>query len=598
MKTPVAIVSIVTALAVQGPEGTAVLKGRVIDALSGKPLSGIALRAGYQRPYTPGGPPALPDHNMRTAADGTFEIGGLLAGDYEIHETNQNPGAGYLLIAYGVRRPGGASALLTVANGARLDITIRAWPAANISGRVIDERGHPVAGAAVRLLATPSTSYGSATTDARGVYRIGGLLPGRYGTFVPVVAENRTIKVWARLAAFIWPPGFPHVIDRDGRTVLFTHGAPLPPPSEDGRPTVFVSSYSGGGSRMADAGYVTLSTGEARGDVDITLRARTGRRVAGVASVASGSVAGVVVTLKLAGADDAHDYGHLMATAGSDGRFVFVAAPEGEYALTARRRGPLRELTLAGLREVPHDYTFEGTDGFGAEVPLTIGDRDIEGIAVHLAPGTRVAGRVIFEKESVGLQTAGIGAFLQLVEDPYGNDRRELTIAADGKLSGSMRPGRYFVHVHGARDGWSFKGATIDGRDIGDGPIVVGRESLDGLALVFSRDTTLLRGLIAARTGPPPLEIGVVAFSTNQERWPDARAVGTFRARSVAARDGSYEIRGLLPGEYFVVALDEHLPARELTLPILARLAEGSARVQLHAGRPVTLSLTPRSITP
>ncbi len=488
MKTLVAVFSIVTALAAQGPDGTASLKGRVIDAVSGQPVSGIALRIGYQPrvPSSPGGNPPPPDRNAITAADGTFEIAALPAGDYAIHQTgfHLNPGARYLEIAYGVRRPGGASAHLTVAKGATLDVTIHAWPAASISGQVVDERGRPVAGADVWLLSRDTSSSGFTRTDTRGAYRIGGLLPGRYATVVPVAIENRPTKAGLRawLSAIVWPARFPYLLDRDGRTVLYTHYLAPPPPAGDGRPNVFVSSYSGGASSAADAGYV-LSTGEQRGDVGITLRARPGRRVAGVASVASGSVTGVIVTLKPAGLANA-DYGHLMATAAADGRFVFVAAPEGEYTLTARRRGPLEEITLSG--EFPTDYSFGGTGDVGAQMPLRIGDRDIDGLAVHLARGTDVAGRVIFENASVA-PTMWVTAHLQSVEDVFGNDRRDLKMTADHRFSGNVQPGRYFLHVNYKPGGWSFKGARVNGRDLDDGPIVVGSKAIGDLELVFSR---------------------------------------------------------------------------------------------------------------
>ena len=178
-----------------------------------------------------------------TAADGTFEMTGLVAGNYEIYDVDRKAGSRYLYIAHGVRRPGGASAPVSVTANARRDITIRAWPAASISGRVIDERGRPVAGANVALPLPNSDRYGFATTDAHGRYRITDLLPGRYAAFVPVVGANRTIKVWAQLTAFFWLPWFPYLIDRGRRTVLFNYGAPLLAPSDDGRPAVFMSWY-------------------------------------------------------------------------------------------------------------------------------------------------------------------------------------------------------------------------------------------------------------------------------------------------------------------------------------------------------------------
>ena len=364
---------------------------------------------------------------------------------------------------------------------------------------------------------------------------------------------------------------------------------------------MFVSSYHGG-TVAACAAYVTLATGADRCDVDITLRARTGGRVAGVATVASGSVAGVIITLKPVGLSDPHDYTGLTATAAADGTFVFVAAPEGEYTLTASRRGPpLTEVSLSGgVPSIAWDDVIVGDpDGLGAEMPFTVGDADVDGLAVHLAQGTRVAGRVIVENESLDPRTMTFGGLLSPAGEPsFSDGDRPLKIAADGGLSANVQPGRYYLRLRGGPKGWSFKGATLSGRDIGDGPITVGSEPIGDLELIFSRAGTMVRGLV---TGPDRASMAgttVVAFPTDREAWPGLRKPETPRAMSVTVRGGQFEIGGLLPGEYFVVAIDENFPVTALSLAMLARLAEGAARVRVQSGQPVPLNLTARSIAP
>ena len=203
------------------------LRGRVVDALTGKPLRNVAIRAYWQPrlPYTPGVDPRPPDRSARTGTDGTFEIAALAAGEYSISGSGSTPGAGYLGIAYGVRRPGGQSSHLTVAAGANLDITIRAWPAANISGGV-DERDArssrgPCAGEGQR-------QNGSMTNDL-GVYR--SRPAARPRPFVPVVGEtDGQGEPPARR-----PTSPPRFLTRRPRGDSLSHGVPLPPPT--GRPS-------------------------------------------------------------------------------------------------------------------------------------------------------------------------------------------------------------------------------------------------------------------------------------------------------------------------------------------------------------------------
>ena len=600
-----AALSIGFALGLQPTEGTAVLKGRIVDAISGKPLGGAAIRASYEPR-----PPATydmrpPDRTARTDRNGAFEMTGLTAGDYSVSGSVLTPGNSYLEIAYGIRRPGGQSSHLTVAEGERLDITMRAWPVASLTGHVIDERGRPVVGVQVRLLSKDNEKYGNATTDDLGAYRITGLPPGRYSTFVPVVGENRTVNPMPvpRPPAAYPQPLFPYLVDRGERTILYNHSVPLPPPSESGQANVFVSSYYGGNS-PADAIYLPLSAGEERGDVEITLRARRGHRVAGIATVASGSVAGVIVTLEPIGSTGPQDHGQLTATAtaAGDGTFVFVAVPEGAYTLAARRRGPPpTEVSLSG--GVPaiaqDDYIFGDPDGLGAEMPFTIGDADIDGLMVNLGPGTRISGRAIFDNGSFDPRTMELGVYLaRMANDSFGEGTRMLTLAADGSISGNLQPGTYSLRVQPVPRDWSFNGATVNGRDVGDGPIAVGADPIGDLELVFSRAGTRLSGAIAAPERPPMADTTVVAFASDRAAWPGVRSADSLRAKSVTARDGQYEITELVPGEYFVVAVDENFSSTALTLPLLAQLAEGAARIQLEPGRPATLTLTPRSINP
>src|SRR6185436_20464270 len=116
-------------------------------------------------------------------------------------------------------------------------------------------------------------------------------------------------------------------------------GAPLPPSTDDGRAQVYVTAFAGGASTKTRALYLPMGAGDSRAEIDITLPAVRGTRIAGTVSAATG-VTGTIVTLMPFDAAATSDEGRIDATAATDGRFVFVAVPPGRYTLTAYRRRP------------------------------------------------------------------------------------------------------------------------------------------------------------------------------------------------------------------------------------------------------------------
>src|SRR5215471_9385778 len=174
-----AIVLTATVWSQQGPEGTAVVRGRVVDDATGKPLANIPVQFSPRpnHPFAPGIDVEPTPRSAVTDSNGAFEIAHLTAGDYAVFASTPVP---YLSISYGVSRAGGPGKILTVADGAKLDVAIKAWRGASIAGHVVDDRGRPVAGVEVRIFTDRPNVYGSATTNDLGEYEITRLQPGRY----------------------------------------------------------------------------------------------------------------------------------------------------------------------------------------------------------------------------------------------------------------------------------------------------------------------------------------------------------------------------------------------------------------------------------
>src|SRR4051812_47168941 len=118
--------------------GTAVVRGRVVDAATGRGLSRVQVRANTNA----SGPPPTPYPWLAiTDAEGRYEITGIPAGTYAIAATKPN----YVRSAFGAERVEGPGKRMTLADGQVVDkIDLRLVRAGGIPGRVVDEFGDPV----------------------------------------------------------------------------------------------------------------------------------------------------------------------------------------------------------------------------------------------------------------------------------------------------------------------------------------------------------------------------------------------------------------------------------------------------------------------
>lgn len=584
----------------QGPEGTATVRGRVIDAQTGRPLRNVFINLYPQPklPYTPGIDAEPPKRSAITDAAGGFEVAKLMAAEYAISAGGP---AGYLAIEYGVGRAGGPARHLRVADGAHLDITLRAWRAAKIAGHVYDERGRPIIGAQVRVVEKQSDVYGSSTTDDRGAYEIPQLRPGLYAVAVPIFLYNRTLSATpsATRQAPSWvPPLAPYVMDRGLRTVMLVHGAPLPPASEDGRTQIYVTTFAGGASTKETAMFVRLEADEVRDDMDITLPAIRGTRVSGMV-IAATDVTGTILTLSpdttgtLLDADaGGTDFGRIDATAGADGRFIFAAVPPGKYRLTGyRRRPPLTEVTLAGgMPSVAMDDVITADpEDLWLQTTIAIGDADIDDLVVTLSPGTPLTGRIVDEEGGKPGRPDRIR--ITLGADPrHSFDDKYVPIQPDASFSKRIRPGVYRIMAGGDIEGRVFKTAIVNGQEIGDGPLTIGTEPLRDVQFVFGRFDTTLQGSITEGDGTPSPDATVIAIPADRDKWFRLEESG--RAKTTRSATGAYRIEGLPPGDYYVVALHDFLGSP--SAQHAASLTGMATRVAVRTGEPVTVNLVAR----
>ncbi len=178
----------------EAPKGTGAITGVVTDATTGRPVEGAIVSLGV----TTGGSIILTLPRVVTDPKGRFLFRDLAPSTkYYIRAAH----VGYAPARFGSSGPGVPQSRLsdmeimttddivtiTVAADQWVsDLQIRLWRLGSITGRVVDERGEPVVGVAVRgfsavLVAGHRQLVGTdvVTTDDRGEYRLANLMPGQ-----------------------------------------------------------------------------------------------------------------------------------------------------------------------------------------------------------------------------------------------------------------------------------------------------------------------------------------------------------------------------------------------------------------------------------
>jgi hypothetical protein len=631
----------------QGPTGTGLILGRVVDADAGRPVSAVVVTAvASADPFTI--PPAGRPQSMLTDAQGRFVFRNLPKATYSLIATTGGNGyspsgfivtgrghqiGAYLDGGYGQRRPNGPLQTIDLADGERIgDAVIRLWKGGAITGRVLDEAGEALVDVVVaavqrsgdgRLLTGPT-----ARTDDRGVYRLATLTPGSYLVVVPqtqLLMPSSTIE--SLLAGPPNPTGGPRFFDT---------GAPTPPQrqppgsgwdaglrvgsstmitTQQGRVTNFPLP-----SRRADRLYayptmffpsavvasratpILLRSGEERSDVDVQLQPVRTVEVSGTLMDSSGPVPHFGVHLMPADAGDGASVMEV-ATTSTDARgaFVFPLVPAGSHRLVALRTDPVPG---EGSSPPAEPRRVSETLGAWAIQPLTVGDANVGNVGLTLRSGVHIAGRLEFSGASERPAASRLKQVVPitviraqpLFRANFGPSEVPLD-PTGGFSSRALSPGRYLVgvQVREAAATWTLQSVTAGGRDVTDAVMTIGDTDVNDVVVVVTDQPATLNGTVSNAKGSADLDASVFVFPADKARWPDARtSTRAFRTVRVS-KTGAFTVPTMIPGEYFVVAASDQSTADWPDEQLLAKLAALASSVRVEPNQKQTVNL--RTVT-
>jgi protocatechuate 3,4-dioxygenase beta subunit len=536
-----------------GPAGTARIRGRILAADTGEPLRRADVHLN--------GPELHETRSTITDVNGEYEFSDLPPGRYWVDASDN----GFIGLTYGQTKHGASRKSILIKDKEGADqIDIRLPRGGVIAGRVLDEFGSPVAGAAVTAMRPQfrqgrrglMLTAGHATTNDIGEYRLSGLAPGDYA-----------IAATAPLLSTV--PG---------------------PRSNATKPPGFATTYHPSTPDVRIAARLTIAFGQTLHDVDVMLIPARLAEISGAAFDSEGQAIGpgsVHATLR---GDQIGLPGTYYGILNADGSFRIPNMPPGEYVVTA----------LSRFAPPPSGTEPRAQAIIAASV--TVNGEDMTGVALAPINPVTVTGRIVFDNPSAArsLKASAIQVLPILVKpDESGPLFTPIAdIGNDFRFELKASPGLTALRATATtEDGrWMLKAVRVHGLDITDTGIELKQnEHVDEVEIEFTNRLQRVAGLVTDAAGQPPSTFFVLVFA--QERSGRSVKGNRFWAFTNVANDSRYEISSLPPGDYLAVALElEQPPAGWQDPDWLDSISRDAVRFSLSEGETRRLDL--RLITP
>lgn len=555
---------------VQAANGTAVVEGLIVRAGDASPLAKARVtltRTDARNRST----------SVTTDAAGKFLFSGLDAGSYRLTATRN----GYSRAEYGQRTPGRAGTILAVGPGQRLaDLSVTLYPAATITGRVLDQDGEPVVNANVQALRSvfregerTLENVQQARTNDLGEYRLFWMMPGQY--YVSVTYQGSGAGPGPMAG-----PGFrPGNADAE---------------SEDR----YAPTYYPGTLDVAGASAVKLDPGTVYSGVDFLLNPVRTVRVSGrVLDGSSGQAAGRAQVMLLPGR---RQPGMLRqglnsrSATDADGRFELHGVVPGAYTLVAIQGN-------AGGPQGTAPGQGRGRRGRPvATLRMDVGAANVDNVSLVLSEGLNLSGRVYIEglDPVQGLasiarnadraaaapdpRTANSGVNVRLrprdaVFGEIGGGGLNAGILLNGSFTlEGVPPGDYRLTVNGMPPGYFVKAARLGGKNILDDGLTVENTSSGSVDILISPNSGQIDGSVVDDE-QKPVAGSIVALVPDNPRMDRADLFRT----ATPDQYGRFSLTGIPPGTYRLFAFEELEPGAHQDPDFIAAFENRAATVRV-----------------
>jgi hypothetical protein len=617
----------------EAPKGTGALSGVVTDAVTGRPLAGAMVSLGVRT----GGPIILTLPRVMTDSKGRFLFRDLAPStNYYIRAAR----VGYVPTRYGSAGPALPSDRLgdmeirttddvvTIALAADQwigDLQIPIWRLGSIGGRVLDERGEPVVGVAVRGFSTVWVAghtqlVGSdvVSTDDRGEYRLVNLMPGKYAVSVLSVQStvlNTTPEADAKRAVGELSrqsggssAGLP-AVDVDGTHRLVVTNFATPPPPNAAAPRTYATGFYPGASTLPNAQLIDVGYGGVHRSIDFQLQPVPAVSVSGRVQSAGGDASSMVLRLMPAGSEMLGVGSEAATTVVErDGSFTFLNAPSGDYTLLsqavfgefARGNGevslPDAPGSSSGVGQIPivgmpnvASATHTAKIKMWGRVSVAVGASDVTNVVVPLHPAITVRGRVVLPASAGSRFSAIFGAQPANGDLSLGQVGIFLDVNGDSPFAlEGLGGGTYLIGLPTSSSP-VVASVTLGGREIRDtGLDTTAGHDIDDVVVTLNEQVASIQGTVRGDAGTGA---AVIVFPVDRARWVDYGADPLLIRSKSADQNETFLLKNLPEGEFFVVAVDRSLHDAWRDPKFLEAASAVATRVSLKWGDKKTVDL-------
>lgn len=468
-----------------------------------------------------------------TDTDGRYRFNVLPSGSFRIRSEK----TGFVPRIEDPRRAFEPPAPFDVKAGQSLTLDLPMQPGAALEGRLLKDNGDPAANIVVSAV--------------RMAYDVNGRRP-------TAVRQVKTDDL-GRFRLHTLPPGEYQV---DAAPDPLDAGRQMPTPGP--RPPSPSRTYYPGTPRLDEARMVAVTVGQTAGNLDFTMTNVSTSSVRGKVVTSGGmSPSGPAVRLQRVGGPVGEVRCSTLIEAND---FFCVNVPAGDYWL------------IAVARSAP------GADPEFSVTRFTVEGQDVTNVVLATARQPRVSGRIEGLANPAGLQVVAYETSFQWPALPGDPPLKWASlVAADGTFTFAELPGPRILRVDGLPAGVAIKNIFLGETDVADAPMEIKAGDTPPLVrVVLTSETAALSGVVKDALGKPAAGARVIVFSDDERLWGTRSRV----IRAVEARtDGAYEISGLIPGAYRVVAVS-FLEALSWTdAAVLSQLTPAAQVVKVVAGR-------------
>jgi hypothetical protein len=210
---------------------------------------------------------------------------------------------------------------------------------------------------------------------------------------------------------------------------------------------------------------------------------------------------------------------------------------------------------------------------------VAVGASDVNGIALTLAEGAKVSGRVQFDGSSTPMSPEQIqgmsislsstdgrsssGPFSALQQGQNAPGR----VGGDGRFTtGGYAPGKYILTINGrgaagagpGASAWMVKAAAINGRDAFRESIELTDHDLDGVVITFTDKIGQLTGIARDQSGSLATAGTVYLVPTDFRTTASAGSSPKRPRTATISNTGAFTFGRVAGGEYFIAAVADN----------------------------------------